>query len=63
MSYWFQTKGDGIHELYTTATGLYISWIGIRCLLILGNWIPKGWAVVLNTLKTWSLTVRSGMEH
>jgi hypothetical protein len=62
MSYWLQTKGEPIHELYTTASGLYVTWLTIRLLVLLSTWIPKGWTAVWGTVKRWSITVSLFIE-
>ncbi|CAG7827854.1 unnamed protein product [Allacma fusca] len=57
MSYWLSSSDEPVHELYTTASGLYVTWLVIRGFLLLGTWIPKGWSAVWATAKKWSLMV------
>ncbi|XP_050395174.1 E3 ubiquitin-protein ligase MARCHF6 [Patella vulgata] len=53
MSVWM---GEAkIHELYTAACGLYVCWLSLRISLFLYNWIPQGWAVIVNKLRHWSI--------
>ena len=57
MSYWLSNSDEPVHELYTTASGLYVTWLVIRGILLLGTWIPKGWSAVWATTKKWSIMV------
>lgn len=55
MSVWMgNTK---IHELYTSACGLYSCWLTLRAVTILTNWIPQGWRAIMKKLQTWIVLV------
>ncbi|OXA63073.1 E3 ubiquitin-protein ligase MARCH6 [Folsomia candida] len=44
MSYWLTTatnSAEPIHELYTAATGLYLTWLSIRLGILIGTWLPR----------------------
>lgn len=55
MSVWMGTSS--IHELYTTACGLYVCWIIIRATTLLYSWLPYGKAAILAKLQEWCILV------
>lgn len=42
-----------VHELYTIAAGLYISWICVRVGNLLSEWIPQGIYAIYNAFHYW----------
>ena len=57
MSIWM---GDAkIHELYTTACGLYTCWVTLRAGTIFYHWVPQGWAMLISRIKDWTILVSS----
>ena len=60
MSIWM---GDAkIHELYTTACGLYTCWVTLRAGTIFYHWVPQGWAMLISRIKDWTILV-SSLSH
>jgi hypothetical protein len=57
MSYWLSTSEEPVHELYTAASGLYLTWLSIRLIILVSLWIPRGWRAIWDTVKRWSITV------
>ncbi|XP_064640503.1 E3 ubiquitin-protein ligase MARCHF6-like [Lineus longissimus] len=50
--------GDAkIHELYTSACGLYVCWLGMRVCNVMTHWIPQGWGAILHKLQEWVVMV------
>ncbi|KAI0216132.1 E3 ubiquitin-protein ligase MARCH6 [Lamellibrachia satsuma] len=53
MSLWM---GEAkIHELYTTACGLYTCWVTLRAGTILYHWVPQGWGNLFSRVKDWTV--------
>ncbi|ODN03068.1 E3 ubiquitin-protein ligase MARCH6 [Orchesella cincta] len=59
MRYWLSNPDEPIHELYTTASGLYVTWLTVRLLILFGTWIPRGWAAVWDMIRRWSVTMKT----
>lgn len=62
MSYWLTTatnSAEPIHELYTAATGLYLTWLSIRLGILIGTWLPRSNKVIWKTIRRWSITASS----
>jgi len=59
MNYWLAGSEEAPHELYTTATGLYVTWVSVRVIVLIGTWVPRGWQQICRTIKKWSITVRN----
>lgn len=46
-----------VHELYTGACGLYVCWLILRAVVIIGQWVPLGWRNLVQRLKDWIIVV------
>lgn len=57
MGLWLTSPSEPVHELYTSACGLYLSWVIIRAAILIGTWLPRGYKVILDTVRRWSITV------
>uniref|UniRef100_A0A914WK26 RING-type E3 ubiquitin transferase n=1 Tax=Plectus sambesii TaxID=2011161 RepID=A0A914WK26_9BILA len=45
-----------VHELYTVASGLYVSWLALKLFIMIGEWLPRGWRVVVSGFHQWFIT-------
>ncbi len=57
MSYWISTATEPIHELYTAASGLYLTWLSIRLAILIGTWLPRGGQAIAEMIRRWSITI------
>lgn len=57
MKFWLSNPDEPIHELYTTASGLYVTWLSVRLLILFCTWAPRGWTAVWEMIRRWSVTV------
>ncbi|GMT27208.1 hypothetical protein PFISCL1PPCAC_18505 [Pristionchus fissidentatus] len=44
-----------VHELYTSAVGFYVIWMGIRALMMVAEWVPQGTRRI--AMAAWDLLV------
>ncbi|XP_074036205.1 E3 ubiquitin-protein ligase MARCHF6 isoform X2 [Leptinotarsa decemlineata] len=44
-----------VHELYTSACGLYVCWVVARGVTFILNWMPQGRAAMIERLKQWGI--------
>uniref|UniRef100_A0A3P9MX19 E3 ubiquitin-protein ligase MARCHF6 n=1 Tax=Poecilia reticulata TaxID=8081 RepID=A0A3P9MX19_POERE len=55
MSLWMGSAV--VHELYTTASGLYVCWVSVRAATVLLSWMPQGRMVILLKVQEWTLMI------
>lgn len=55
MSLWMGSAV--VHELYTTASGLYVCWVSVRAATVLLSWMPQGRMVIMVKVQEWTLMV------
>ena len=46
-----------LHEMYTTAVGIYVLWTATRVGVALAAWLPQGRLVVKQNFLKWTLKV------
>lgn len=52
-----------MHELYTVAMGLYVSWLALKFGVMIAEWLPRGWHVVVDGFRLWLGTVCFFVEY
>uniref|UniRef100_A0A3B3U2W5 E3 ubiquitin-protein ligase MARCHF6 n=1 Tax=Poecilia latipinna TaxID=48699 RepID=A0A3B3U2W5_9TELE len=55
MSLWMGSAV--VHELYTTASGLYVCWVSVRAATVLLSWMPQGRTVIMLKVQEWTLMI------
>uniref|UniRef100_A0A3B5Q854 E3 ubiquitin-protein ligase MARCHF6 n=1 Tax=Xiphophorus maculatus TaxID=8083 RepID=A0A3B5Q854_XIPMA len=55
MSLWMGSAV--VHELYTTASGLYVCWVSVRAATVLLSWMPQGRTVIMVKVQEWTLMI------
>uniref|UniRef100_A0A3B3XBN2 E3 ubiquitin-protein ligase MARCHF6 n=1 Tax=Poecilia mexicana TaxID=48701 RepID=A0A3B3XBN2_9TELE len=55
MSLWMGSAV--VHELYTTASGLYVCWVSVRAATVLLSWMPQGRMVIMLKVQEWTLMI------
>ena len=55
----FVAESPRVYELYTSATGLYLTLVLIKGVTLVVSWIQQGWAALSQKMKEWAIIVSS----